>query len=163
MTILLMGVSGSGKTTIGKILSDRLSLPFFDADDFHPPENIDKMKSGIPLTDADRVPWLLLLSDHLQQLEKQGGSVLACSALKKSYRELLFRELNSASTHLIYLKGEERQIAHRLRNRKDHYMPAGLLQSQLEDLEEPEDAIIADISKDPRSVAGCIMEALSKV
>lgn len=163
MTILLMGVSGSGKTTIGKILSDRLSLPFFDADDFHPPENLEKMKSGLPLTDADRKPWLVLLSGHLQQLEKQGGSILACSALKKSYRDLLFAELNPASSALIYLKGTYSKISERLQHRRNHYMPADLLNSQFEDLEEPEDAITVSICNSPEMIAELLVKSLASI
>lgn len=163
MTILLMGVSGSGKTTVGRVLSEKLRLPFFDADDFHPPENLKKMSSGRPLSDGDRFPWLQKLSEHLQKMEQEGGCLLACSALRQSYRELLLSGLSPANTRLIYLKGSYTQIAERLQDRRNHYMPADLLQSQFDDLEEPEDAITISISHPPEVIAELIVKSLSPI
>ncbi|TVQ67065.1 MAG: gluconokinase [Balneolaceae bacterium] len=160
MNLLVMGVSGSGKTTIGRLLADRLSLPFYDADDFHSAANQQKMKSGQPLTDADRQPWLLQLSEHLKQMEKEGGCVLACSALTQSYRTLLFSGLDPEATHLIYLKGDQAVIEERLRKRKGHYMPSTLLGSQFDLLEEPDDAITAEILGQPQEITEKIVATL---
>ena len=135
-----MGVSGSGKTTLGKALAAKLSRPFLDADDFHPEANVAKMKKGTPLNDDDRWPWLSRLNgevnDHLQE-----GCVLACSALKESYRKLLFEGLEEQLL-LVYLKGEYAYIHQRMQARKNHYMPATLLQSQFDSLEEPQNALV---------------------
>ena len=135
-----MGVSGSGKTTLGKALAAKLSRPFLDADDFHPEANVAKMKKGTPLNDDDRWPWLSRLNgvvnDHLQE-----GCVIACSALKESYRKLLFEGLEEQLL-LVYLKGEYAYIHQRIQARKNHYMPATLLQSQFDSLEEPQNALV---------------------
>ena len=135
-----MGVSGSGKTTLGKALATTLSRPFFDADDFHPEANVAKMKRGEPLNDDDRWPWLSrlnsVLNDHLQK-----GCVLACSALKESYRKQLFEGLEEQLL-LVYLKGEYGYIHQRMQARENHYMPATLLQSQFDTLEEPQNALV---------------------
>ena len=137
-----MGVSGSGKTTLGKALAAALSRPFFDADDFHPEANVAKMKKGAPLNDDDRWPWLSrlnnVLNDHLQK-----GCVLACSALKESYRKQLFEGLEEQLL-LVYLKGEYGYIHQRMQARENHYMPATLLQSQFDTLEEPQNALVLD-------------------
>ncbi len=133
---VVMGVSGCGKTTIGMALADKLGCPFYDGDDFHPPENIAKMSSGIPLDDADRYPWLArlhdLIADHLGRGET---AVLACSALKKKYRDQL-REGND-DVYIIYLKGSLNLIWERMETRQAHYMKAEMLQSQFEALEPP--------------------------
>jgi len=113
MIYLLMGVSGSGKTLIGKKLSKSTDLPFYDADDFHPQANIEKMKSGIPLNDDDRRPWLESLADHMKKWDSKGGAILGCSALKKSYRDLL-RNRSKVPVRTIYLKGSKSLIAQRL-------------------------------------------------
>ena len=127
-----MGVSGSGKSTIGKLLSTHFNIPFFDADDYHPPSNIEKMSQGNPLTDADRLPWLESLKALLQ--EQKEGAVLACSALKESYRKVLE---TADSVHWIYLKGSMELIQSRMRERNDHFMKSSMLASQFEALEEP--------------------------
>ena len=150
---IVMGVSGSGKTTIGKLLADRLNVPFLDADDFHPPENIRKMTSGIPLNDADREPWLNILSKELDK--RKEGCVLGCSALKEKYRKLL--EQASATINWVYLEASPELIRHRLSQRKDHFMPSSLIDSQFEALEVPADAICVDASLHPEEIVDKII------
>ncbi|MEG4486567.1 gluconokinase [Microcoleus sp. D2_18a_B4] len=146
MITIVMGVSGSGKTTVGKLLAQSLNWDFSDADDFHPSANIDKMSRGIPLEDADRLPWLLQLQGTIDRwLLENKNVVLACSALKTSYRELLYRDQKRMK--IVYLKCSFQLLAARLKNRENHYMKADLLLSQLDSLEEPEDAIIIDASQ----------------
>ena len=146
MIVIVMGVSGSGKTTVGKLLAQSLNCDFSDADDFHPPANIEKMSLGIPLEDADRLPWLLQLQTTIDRwLLENKNVVLACSALKVSYREMLCRK--EQRIKIVYLKGDFELFAARLKNRENHYMKADLLSSQLDTLEEPEDAIIVDASQ----------------
>ena len=140
-----MGVSGSGKTTVGQALASELGWDFYDADDFHPPENISKMENGIPLADADRVPWLAALHDLIEScLTRNRPGVLACSALKESYRQNLLE--GNEDVQLIYLKGSYEQIWSRMAARKDHYMKPEMLKSQFEALEEPADALTVDVS-----------------
>ena len=137
---IVMGVSGCGKTTIGTQLAERLGWDFYDADEFHPPENIAKMSAGIPLTDADRHPWLVTLHDLIATcLKENRPGVLACSALKESYRETLLRE--NENTAIIYLKGDFDLILSRMQARSEHYMKPEMLQSQFDTLEEPTQAI----------------------
>ena len=141
-----MGVSGSGKTTVGKLLAQSLNWDFSDADDYHPSANIEKMSLGIPLEDADRLPWLLQLQAAIDRwLLENKNVVLACSALKASYREMLCRDQQRMK--IVYLKGSFHLLATRLKTRENHYMKADLLLSQLETLEEPENAIIIDASQ----------------
>jgi gluconokinase len=140
MIVVVMGVSGSGKTTIGKLLAQRLGCEFLDGDDFHPPANVAKMAAGIPLTDEDRWPWLEGLNDKLRARK---DAVLACSALKQAYRDILARGLSHCV--FVYLNGSLELIQGRLEHRKHHYMPASLLQSQFATLEPPRDAIEVDI------------------
>lgn len=145
MIILVMGVSGSGKSTIGQLLADSLHCEFADADAFHSPENLEKMRHGIPLNDLDRMPWLLALQQAIKQwLQENKNVVLACSALKASYRQYLI--LDEERVKLIYLKGAFELIQKRLHMRQDHFMPEELLKSQFNALEEPSDAITVDIS-----------------
>lgn len=144
--IIVMGVSGSGKTTVGKLLAQSLNWDFSDADDFHPSANIEKMSLGIPLEDADRLPWLLQLQSTIDRwLLENKNVVLACSALKASYREMLCR--NEQRIKIVYLKGSFDLFAARLKTRGNHYMKADLLSSQFATLEEPENAIIIDASQ----------------
>ena len=146
MITIVMGVSGSGKTTVGKLLAQSLNWDFSDADDFHPSANIEKMSRGIPLEDADRLPWLLQLQAAIDRwLLENKNVVLACSALKASYREILCRDQQRMK--IVYLKGPFHLLATRLKTRENHYMKADLLLSQLETLEEPENAIIIDASQ----------------
>jgi len=157
--LVLMGVSGSGKTVIGERLSQILGSPFFDGDDYHPEGNIAKMAAGIPLNDQDRIPWLRILhniiSDHLQD----GCSlILACSALKQSYRDLLAD--GNEGTIFVHLKGDFDLIFQRMRVREEHYMKASMLRSQFEALEEPPDAIVIDVNQDVEAIAAEILERL---
>ena len=146
MITIVMGVSGSGKTTVGKLLAQSLNWDFSDADDFHPSANIEKMSRGIPLEDADRLPWLLQLQAAIDRwLLENKNVVLACSALKASYREMLCRDQQRMK--IVYLKCSFQLLAARLTSRENHYMKADLLLSQLDTLEEPEDAIIIDASQ----------------
>ncbi|MGM0944999.1 MAG: NADP-dependent phosphogluconate dehydrogenase [Bacteroidota bacterium] len=149
MLIIVTGVSGTGKTTLGTALSERFHLPFFDADDFHPAENIAKMSQGTPLNDEDRRPWLLALAKKLEESEKTGGAVLACSALKESYRKLL-----SASENLrwIHLKGDRELIWARMLARKNHYMKAEMLDSQLATWENPAYGFHLSIDQSPEEM-----------
>jgi gluconokinase len=159
MIIILMGVSGAGKTTIGEILSGKLDLPLFDADEFHSAASIDKMRNGIPLNDADRWPWLDRMNAALREREARGDSMLlACSALKQAYRDRLSK--GTAEIRWIYLKGRFELIRERLEARKGHYMKAGLLESQFAALEEPEDALSIDIDDSPNSIADSILRRL---
>ncbi|QDH77885.1 NADP-dependent phosphogluconate dehydrogenase [Echinicola soli] len=158
MIILLMGVSGSGKTTIGRMLSKETGLPFYDADDFHPKKNVEKMKAGVPLNDEDRAPWLEKLSDEMVKWEEKGGALLACSALKADYRKILRR--NAVQIHWFFLKGDEALIADRMQQREGHYMPAALLSSQLEALEIPHFATTIAIDQTPENILEDIMSDL---
>ncbi|WP_339723093.1 gluconokinase [uncultured Paraglaciecola sp.] len=145
MIYIVMGVSGCGKSTVGKMLSEKLCIPFYDADDYHFPENIKKMANGIPLTDADRKPWLTLLADKIKEWERAGGAVLACSALKQIYRDYL----SSTTTDVVkfvYLEGDKALLHSRLTSRESHFMPDTLLDSQLQTLEPPVDAITVSIA-----------------
>jgi gluconokinase len=142
---LIMGVSGSGKTTVGKALAQKLGWDFFDADDFHPAENIAKMAARIPLNDSDRTPWLAALHQLLSStLESNRHPILACSALKQKYRAQLMDGL--AGLELVYLKGNYDLIWSRMSAREGHYMRPEMLQSQFAALEEPVDAFAIDIS-----------------
>ncbi len=157
--IIIIGVSGSGKTTIGKSLAHSLQLPFFDADDFHPKVNIDKMKQNIPLNDADRKPWLQNLALLVKQWSLNHGGVLACSALKESYRKLL-------STHVktidwILLSGSFKTIRKRLQSREQHFMKSDLLQSQFDTLEIPSYGIHIDIEQERENIISGIIEKLN--
>ena len=144
MILIIMGVSGCGKSTIGQLLAARLDYSFLDADEFHPPANVAKMAAGSPLTDADRLPWLQLLNE---KLGAQKNAVLACSALKESYRRILSKDLDDC--RFVHLCGSIELIRARLADRKHRYMPASLLESQFAALEPPEGAIEVDISEDP--------------
>ncbi len=142
---LIMGVSGSGKSTLGLALALELGWDFYDADDFHPAENITKMASGIPLTDSDREPWLDLLNKKLlATLQVNRHPILACSALKEKYRQRLLRNVDGMA--ILLLRGSYETIRTRLAARAGHFMKDTLLQSQFEALEEPSDALILDVS-----------------
>ena len=154
-----MGVSGSGKTTIGRLLSVKTGYPFYDADNFHPPENIAKMKAGHQLTDANRLPWLNNI--HLFVLEKikDHSVVIACSALKQSYRKLLEMHLENKCSW-VFLKGDFNTITKRMKNRTDHFMPTDLLQSQFDTLEIPASSIEVDITMLPESIVDLIISKI---
>ena len=142
--LIVMGVSGSGKTTIGKAIATKLRWDFYDADDFHPQENVSKMERGIPLSDSDRVPWLDSLHNLINSCLRGGRTgVLACSALKESYRQKLLK--GNEGVEIIYLRGTYDLIWSRMSARKDHYMKPEMLRSQFDALEEPKDALTVDI------------------
>ena len=148
MFLIVMGVAGSGKSTIGAALAERLGWEFRDADGFHPAANIAKMKAGTPLTDEDRWPWLRAIRSHMDAENAVGrGGVIACSALRESYREVLGKGLGWV--RFVHLTGPKELIAERMRSRAGHFMPVALLDSQFATLESPGDAISLDISKPP--------------
>ena len=159
MIYIVMGVSSSGKSVIGEMLAEKLDCAFYDADDFHPVENVKKMESGKPLNDEDRLPWLEKLRRVMMQWEQTGGAVLACSALKKSYRDML--NPSDIPTRFIYLKGSKEVIAKRMRNRSGHFMPESLLESQFQALEEPQNAITVNIDQSPSDILKEIFEQLN--
>ena len=158
MIVILMGVSGSGKTTIGRLLANDLGWDFYDADDFHPLENIAKMSRGLALNDADRGPWLQSLQALILDCLKGGKQiVIACSALKETYRTSL--RVND-KVKFVYLKGSFEQIKARLTDRQNHFMPGDLLADQFATLEEPLDAVPIDISLPPYQISKAIRIAL---
>ncbi len=159
LIIVLMGVCGCGKTTIGEALAEQLQWPLYDGDDFHPPANVEKMRQGTPLTDEDRLPWLQILADEMGKCLAQGQSaLLACSALKQHYRDILVAGRDQI--RIVHLKGDKELIQQRLARRQHRYMPASLLDSQFAALEAPRDAIEVDISPDPQTIARHIKEQL---
>jgi gluconokinase len=163
MIVVLMGVSGSGKTTVGALLAAKLHWQFADADAFHPPSNVQKMKRGEPLTDEDRHPWLQSLREHIDAAcEANKNFVLACSALKHEYRDYL-RADQPACVHFVYLEGSEDLIRHRLANRAGHFMPPSLLHSQFESLEPPHHALRVDITPAPEVIVEQIIQRLKLV
>jgi len=142
---VVMGVSGCGKSSVGKALADSLGWDFYDADDFHPPGNVAKMAGGIPLDDSDRTPWLASLHQLISSSLKVGiPGVLACSALKERYRRQLTK--GNDNVQIVYLKGSYELVWSRMEGRKDHYMKPHMLKSQFDDLEEPAKALAVDIS-----------------
>jgi gluconokinase len=158
MIVIVMGVVGAGKTTIGKLLAAQLGWEFADADDFHPQSNIEKIAHGIPLTDEDREPWLnRLRAAILGWIADHRNVVLACSALKRAYRTKL---RVSQEVRFVYLKGTGAAIADRLRARHGHFAGETILASQLADLEEPEDALMVEIAKPPEEIVTEIRKAL---
>lgn len=160
MVIILMGVAGAGKTTVGKLLAEELGWPFYEGDEYHPHSNVAKMGRGIPLSDEDRWPWLDTIHDLIEWLSAQGqDAVLACSALKQSYRDRL--DQNTAQIRFVYLKGDRETVRERLSTRTAHFMGAGMLVSQFATLEEPEDALTVDISQKPCFTVGEIRTALN--
>jgi gluconokinase len=156
-----MGVCGSGKSTIGILLAEKLGYSFFDADEFHPQSNVDKMAGGQPLDDDDRRPWLMRLNEILHTCDRKGThAVLACSALKQSYRDLLAEGLTDC--RVVYLKGDYDTIYDRMASREDHFMTERMLHSQFDALEEPAIAMTLNIADEPEAIVAHIEEHLSK-
>ena len=154
-----MGATGAGKTTIGTMLAAQLNWQFADADTFHPPANIEKMSKGIPLDDADRAPWLAAMRKAILEWIAAGNNVvLACSALKRSYREELRVGLEVG---IVYLKGSYALFAERIRHRHGHFAGEGILAGQFADLEEPDDAITVDAAKSPEQIVAEIRKQLA--
>lgn len=160
--IVVMGVSGSGKSLVGKALAKALGVPFIEGDSLHGEANVEKMSKGIPLTDEDRWPWLARVAGALAAgQEAHGGAVAACSALKKSYRDYLGEKVGTR-LRFVFLKGSKAVLAERLSMRPDHFMPLSLLDSQLATLEEPsadEDAVTIDIDASPEKVTAAVTAA----
>jgi gluconokinase len=160
LVLILMGVVGAGKTTIGMLLAQKLGWQFADADEFHPQQNIEKIRHGIPLTDSDRAPWLAALRQSIEKWNAEGRKVvLACSALKRSYR----KELQTGPVRFVYLKGDYDLLSRRLRSRQGHFASESILKSQLADLEEPEDAITVTVEKSPDEIVSEIIRKLEAV
>ena len=159
MIVVVMGVSGSGKTTVGRLLAAELHCAFLDADSLHPPANVEKMGRGIALTDADRVPWLAAVHARIVGCFQPGEDlVVACSALKQRYRDTLAAGVAIA---WIYLRGSEEVIRARLQSRQHHFMKVQMLASQFADLEEPRNAIVIDVALTPPAAVQQIVHALS--
>jgi gluconokinase len=151
MVIIIMGVAGSGKTTVGQLLARSLGWDFHDGDEYHPPANVEKMSRGVPLGDADRMPWLNEISESIGRwLKENENVVLTCSALKQKYRDLLVGK--RTEVRIIYLRADREVIAARLKSRKGHFAHENLLESQFADLEEPEDVITVDASAPPEEI-----------
>jgi carbohydrate kinase (thermoresistant glucokinase family) len=160
--LVVMGVSGSGKTTVATLLAERLGWPFAEGDDFHPPANVAKMQGGTPLTDADRMPWLQAIAGWIDaRRATASGGIVSCSALKRAYRKILIGERRDV--RLIYVRGSQALIGARIAARHDHFMPASLLQSQFDTLEEPaadERPIIADAALTPAAMVEQVLAGL---
>jgi gluconokinase len=157
MVIVLLGVSGSGKTTVGTLLARNLGCAFYDADDFHTPENKRKMHAGIPLSDEDRWPWLARLKALIGEIVAEGRTaVVACSALHKDYRGYLWQE----GVRFVYLKADFDLIQKRLAGRQGHFFDPSLLPSQFEELEEPRKALVVDAAKSPEEIVRTIRGAM---
>ncbi len=158
MVVIPMGVAGCGKTTVGKMLSERLGWKYFEGDEYHPKENVEKMSNGIPLNDDDRMPWLLKLRSIIEDsLAYNENIVLTCSALKESYRKIL--KLNE-QVKFVYLKGSYALIESRMKLRKDHFMKPGMLKSQFEALEEPADAILINIDQPLKKIIDKVLREI---
>ncbi len=161
MIVVVMGVTGAGKTTVGERLAAALGAAFLDADDYHPPESVAKMRAGTPLTDGDRQPWLERLNALLRRRAAEGGSVvLACSALKAAYRSTLLAGLPEA--RVVFLRGSRELIRARLAARRGHYMNPALLDSQFAALETPAEAIVVDVDGAPAALVAAIVRALGR-
>jgi gluconokinase len=156
--VVVMGVAGSGKTTIGKMLADAIPCPYLEGDSLHAPASIEKMSRGIPLTDADRAPWLSAIHARMVDVYDRGHSlVVGCSALKQSYRAVLAEGLPLT---WVYLKGSPELIRSRLLHRESHFMKADMLASQFAALEEPSDALVVDVSASPAAIVDRILSEL---
>jgi gluconokinase len=160
MILVVMGVSGSGKTTIGTLLADAIHCSFLEGDSLHSKENIEKMSHGLPLTDSDRAPWLAAIRAHILKFFNRGEDlVIVCSALKQQYRDFL---AEGVPITWVYLKGSEELIRSRMKHRLRHFMKADMLPSQFEALEEPSDAIVVEISPPPGAIVAQILAQLQR-
>ena len=159
MILVVCGVSGVGKTTIGRLLAEVLEIPFYDADDFHLASNVEKMSNGIPLDDGDRRPWLDTLASHLSEWEKEGGAVLACSALKERYREILGSRCGERIRWIV-LHANETVLADRLESRTGHFFDRQLLRSQLDTLEIPDYGWLIDVQPSPQEIVNELLMRL---
>ncbi|OLC51173.1 MAG: hypothetical protein AUH43_03260 [Acidobacteria bacterium 13_1_40CM_65_14] len=160
MIVVLMGVAGSGKTTIGKMLADAIPCPFLEGDSLHSQANVEKMSHGIPLTDADRAPWLSAIHARIVDVYNRGHSlVVGCSALKQSYRTVL---ADGLPLTWVYLKGSPELIRSRILHRASHFMKVDMLASQFGALEEPSDALVVDVSESPGAIVEWIMSELRR-
>ena len=160
MVVLLMGVAGSGKTTIGRQLAAGLGWSFADADDFHPAANVAKMSAGIPLDDADRAPWLAAIRRYIDaRLERNENAVVTCSALKEKHRAVLLGD--RAQVRLVYLRGTRELLWSRISSRQGHFMKPAMLDSQLAALEEPADALAIDIAQPPEKIIAALRQAVA--
>lgn len=159
MVILVMGTTGAGKSTVGKLLATRLGWPFVEADDFHPESNVQKMHAGIPLTDADRMPWLAAIHAELLRLAGEGKNVvLACSALKESYRRILAAGLDF---RVVYLRGTFEEMRRHIQARQGHFAGEGILAGQFADLEEPKNALVLNVANTPEALAAAATRGLN--
>jgi gluconokinase len=160
MIVVVMGVAGSGKTTIGKLLAEAIACPFLDGDLLHSPANVEKMSHGIPLTDADRAPWLSAIHARMLDAGNRGESlIVGCSALRQSYRAVL---ADGLPVTWVYLKGSPELIRDRMLQRASHFMKANMLASQFAALEEPSDALVADVSEPPDAIVERILPQLRR-
>ena len=161
--VVVMGVAGAGKTTVGRALAAALGRAFHDADDFHPPANVERMRAGVPLTDADRAPWLAALRDLVARSIAEGTrAVLACSALREAYRAaLLPAGAPAGALRFVHLDASPALIERRLRGRRGHFMPSTLAASQFATLEEPRDAIRVDAARPVDEIVGQLRDALA--
>ena len=159
LVLIFMGVSGSGKTTVGTLFAKKTGAVFFEGDEFHPPENIEKMRRGVPLTDADRARWLRTLREIIVRSLDQGTfTVIACSALKAAYRDLL--QGGDARVKFVHLTGPRSVIEERLKARRNHFMPPTLLDSQLATLEPPVDTLTFSCEKSPEEIVTALIQSL---
>ena len=160
MVVVLMGVAGSGKTTIGRQLAKALGWGFADADEFHPPANVAKMSAAIPLDDTDRAPWLAAIRLYIDaRLDRRENAVVTCSALKEKHRAVLLG--GSAGVKLVYLRGPRELLWSRISRRQGHFMKPAMLDSQLATLEEPADALAIDIAQSPEQIIAAIRRAIA--
>lgn len=158
--IVVMGVAGSGKTTVGRLVADKLGWSFDDADDFHPPANVAKMSAGQPLNDEDRAPWLAAIREHISgALKRDEGAVVTCSALKQAYRDVL--NVDPQRVKFVHLHGSRELLWERISARENHFMKPAMLDSQLATLEVPEDALVVDIAPAPEVIADTVCDRLS--
>ena len=159
MILLVMGVAGSGKSTVGRMLAERLSWVYLEADDFHSAANKEKMHRGVPLSEADRLPWLGAIHSELRALDaEEKNVVLACSALREQYRCILMEELD---VKVVYLRGSKKLIAERLRNRASHFAGEAILDDQFAVLQEPRKALVMEITAEPKSIVEQVLQEIT--